>query len=66
MPKTGRFHQIRIQLANMGHPILGDAKYSAQKPLPDKSIALYNLPRGDIKIDVKTGSLPFLKKTRMF
>ena len=28
MPKTGRFHQIRIQMANMGHPILGDEKYS--------------------------------------
>ncbi len=27
MPKTGRFHQIRIQMANMGHPILGDTKY---------------------------------------
>jgi len=27
MPKTGRFHQIRIQMANMGHPILGDEKY---------------------------------------
>ena len=40
MPKTGRFHQIRIQMANMGHPILGDAKYSRQKPLPDKSIGL--------------------------
>ncbi len=28
LPKTGRFHQIRIQMANMGHPILGDAKYA--------------------------------------
>jgi len=27
LPKTGRFHQIRIQLANMGHPIIGDVKY---------------------------------------
>ncbi len=26
-PKTGRFHQIRIQMANMGHPIVGDVKY---------------------------------------
>lgn len=28
LPKTGRFHQIRIQFANMGHPILGDVKYA--------------------------------------
>jgi len=40
LPKTGRFHQIRIQMAEMGCPILGDAKYSNQKPLPDKSIGL--------------------------
>jgi 23S rRNA pseudouridine1911/1915/1917 synthase len=40
MPKTGRFHQIRIQMLQMGCPILGDAKYSNQKPLPDKSIGL--------------------------
>jgi len=40
MPKTGRFHQIRIQMANMGHPILGDVKYGAKNPLPDKNIAL--------------------------
>ena len=25
---TGRHHQIRVQMANMGCPILGDAKYS--------------------------------------
>jgi 23S rRNA pseudouridine1911/1915/1917 synthase len=27
-PRTGRFHQIRVQLSGMGNPILGDAKYS--------------------------------------
>jgi len=40
LPKTGRFHQIRIQMSNMGCPILGDVKYSNQKPLPDQSIGL--------------------------
>lgn len=40
MPKTGRFHQIRIQMADMGNPILGDAKYGKQNFLPDGSIAL--------------------------
>jgi 23S rRNA pseudouridine1911/1915/1917 synthase len=38
--KTGRFHQIRAQLANAGFPIVGDLKYGAKTPLPDKSIAL--------------------------
>ena len=28
---TGRFHQIRVQLSNIGHPITGDVKYGAAK-----------------------------------
>jgi 23S rRNA pseudouridine1911/1915/1917 synthase len=28
LPRTGRFHQIRIQMAKMGCPILGDNKYA--------------------------------------
>lgn len=40
LPKTGRFHQIRIQMQQMGCPILGDLKYGAKDLLPDKSIAL--------------------------
>ena len=28
---TGRHHQIRVQLANTGHPILGDLKYGTEE-----------------------------------
>ena len=38
--ETGRRHQIRIQLAHMGHPMLGDLRYGAETPLPDRQIAL--------------------------
>jgi len=42
-PRTGRFHQIRVQLSGMGNPILGDKKYSEVKNddwRDNKSIAL--------------------------
>jgi 23S rRNA pseudouridine1911/1915/1917 synthase len=41
-PKTGRPHQIRVQLAAMKCSILGDLKYGATEPLPDASIALHS------------------------
>ena len=37
---TGRHHQIRCQLANIGCPIKGDLKYGAQRSNPDGSISL--------------------------
>ncbi|WP_187270182.1 RluA family pseudouridine synthase [Pontibacter qinzhouensis] len=40
-PITGRPHQIRVQLASMRCSIIGDLKYGAKQPLPDKSIALH-------------------------
>ena len=39
--ETGRSHQIRVQLRDMGCPILGDMKYFKQAPLEDKSIGLH-------------------------
>ncbi len=37
---TGRKHQIRAQLAAIGCPVLGDLRYGAPAPLPDRCIAL--------------------------
>src|SRR4030042_6195135 len=30
-PKTGRMHQIRVHLQAIGHPIVGDRKYTFKK-----------------------------------
>jgi len=59
LPKTGRFHQIRVQLSEMGNPILGDLKYGAKEVLPDDSIALcatglsFKSATGEKLIDLK-------------
>ena len=40
-PKTGRFHQIRAQLANIGLPIVGDKKYGSNQTYFPLSICLH-------------------------
>ncbi|MET6991651.1 RluA family pseudouridine synthase [Sediminicola arcticus] len=40
-PKTGRFHQIRAQLANIGLPIIGDEKYGSDKEYFPLSVCLH-------------------------
>lgn len=37
---TGRFHQIRVQMAHIGCPIKGDVKYGARRSNSDRSIHL--------------------------
>ncbi len=32
--ETGRTHQIRVHMAHIGHPLLGDMVYGAKKPVP--------------------------------
>ena len=38
--ETGRYHQIRVQLAAIGHPIVGDKKYGATTTQQQDTIAL--------------------------
>lgn len=40
-PKTGRPHQIRVQMATLKTPIRGDVKYGAREPNEDGSILLH-------------------------
>lgn len=39
--KTGRFHQIRAQLAHLGVPVKSDVKYGARRGSADRSICLH-------------------------
>lgn len=52
--ETGRHHQIRCQLAAMGHPIKGDLKYGSRRSNKDGSIHLHALRIGFIHPVKKT------------
>lgn len=41
-PKTGRFHQIRAQLAHIGLPIVGDEKYGSTREYYPLSVCLHS------------------------
>jgi len=40
-PRTGRSHQLRVAVASLAAPLLGDLKYGAAEALPDRSVALH-------------------------
>ena len=59
--KTGRTHQIRVHLASIGHPLLGDDKYNPNVAKGDKSVRRLCLHAYQLAIpeyDVITADLP--------
>ena len=59
--ETGRTHQIRLHLASIGHPVIGDEKYGCKRI--NKTFARLGLPRQflhakQIKIAGKTFTAP--------
>lgn len=45
-PRTGRTHQLRVHLAHLGHPILGDSKYGRKTQIDFPRLALHALELG--------------------
>lgn len=43
IPQTGRTHQLRVHLKQMGHPILGDARYGLRQGLPRQALHAHRL-----------------------
>lgn len=64
--ETGRSHQIRVQLSNMGNPILGDKKYGDLEESYKGEIALFSYsfnfkhPTKDLEIQVRV--IPLYKQ----
>ena len=63
--KTGRTHQIRIQFAEIGHPLLGEGKYAVnredrKKGYKYQALYSYYLKTDDIEVSLKKSDIYFM------
>ena len=46
--RTGRMHQIRIHLASVGHPVIGDRRYGSKTPAPRMMLHAWKLEHEEL------------------
>ena len=55
-PKTGRKHQLRVQLASLGHPIVGDKLYGFKGQKALAGLQRHFLHASSIRIEDQNGT----------
>ena len=65
-PETGRTHQIRVHLAAIGHPVVGDPSYGTKHPGLDRQFLHacflgFKLPRSGLYIELQSELPPDLQ-----
>ena len=58
-PKTGRMHQIRVHMASIGHPVVGDKLYGKRPPFGSSPVGRQFLHAFYLKFSLYGNSLAF-------